>query len=221
MKLSLSIKKLFRPLYVPIASWYYDTFRGPKRYHHLFDTVGNGTVKNILEIGVWNGKRAVKMLEIAKRRSADVSYFGFDLFEDLGAEGYKNEFSKMPPTQAEVENLISKTGAKVTLYRGNTLVSLPNAVPTLPPMDFIFIDGGHSIETIASDWKYTQMLMHDETVVIFDDYWRNREDAGCKTTVDAIDRAKYHVEVLPEIDSFDNPDFGHLDISFAKVTKKQ
>ncbi len=220
MKIPLAYKKIFRPLYVPIASWYYVTFKAPKRYHHLYDTIREVKARKILEIGVWNGKRAVEMITVAKEHIHDVAYFGFDLFEDLGESGYMNELSKMPPTEAEVANLISATGATVKLFRGNTLTSLPQSVPTLPKMDFIFIDGGHSVDTIASDWKYIQELMHEGTVVIFDDYWRNRVDAGCKAVVDVIDQSLYVVEILPEIDVFNNKDFGRLEISFAKITRK-
>ena len=49
---------------------------------------------------------------------------------------------------------------------------------------------------------------------------RYRSDAGAKLIVDSIDRNKYHIDILPKIDSFDNADFGRLDISFAKVTLK-
>jgi len=29
----------------------------------------------------------------------------------------------------------------------------------LPKMDLVFIYGGHSIETIENDWRYTQKIM--------------------------------------------------------------
>ncbi len=215
-----NIKKIFRPLYVPLANWYYDTFKAPRRYHHLFDTIREIKAERILEVGVWNGKRAVEMIQEACSVGSHVEYFGFDLFEDLGVQGYQSELSKMPPTEEHVRALLEQTSAKITLYRGNTLETLPKAVGSLPSMDFIFIDGGHSVETIASDWKYIQSCMNEKTVVIFDDYWRNREDAGCKAVVDAVDTNLYRVEILPEIDVFNNSDFGRLEISFAKVTKR-
>lgn len=213
-------KKIFRPIYVPLASWYYETFKAPRRYHHLFDTIREIKAKHILEIGVWNGKRAVRMIQEARLASSQIKYFGFDLFEDLGVQRYQSELSKMPPTEAQVRSLLVDTKAEIFLYKGNTLETLPKVVGSLPKMDFIFIDGGHSIETIANDWKYLQSCIDERTVVIFDDYWRNREDAGCKSIVDAVDREKYNVEILPEIDVFDNSDFGRLEISFAKITKK-
>ncbi len=220
MNIPENIKKLLRPFYVPVASWYYDTFKAPKRYHHLFDTIHATHAQHIFEIGVWNGKRGVEMIKEAQKHASDVSYYGFDLFEDLGNEGYIAELSKMPPTEAEVRTLLESTGARVTLFRGNTLETLPKNAPTLPVMDFIFIDGGHSVETILSDWNSIQNLIGKNTVVLFDDYWRNRTDAGCKVVVDAIDRSQFDVTILPEIDIFNNKDFGRLEISFARVVRK-
>ena len=216
------IKKILRPVYVPIASWYYDTFRAPKRYRYLFETIRDIRPTSILEVGVWNGKRAMEMLTLARELSPNVSikYYGFDLFEALADAMYRDEISKKPPTQAEVRALIETTGADAQLFAGNTLETLPKAIRELPKVDFMFIDGGHSYDTILSDWEACAELMHERTVVIFDDYWRNRDDHGAKRVVDAIDTTQYRVEVLPIIDSFTNDDFGTLDISFAKVTKR-
>lgn len=219
MNIPLPLKKVLRPVYVPVFSWYYDTFKAPKRYHHLYDLIRALKAHSILEIGVWNGKRALEMISEAQKQSSEVSYYGFDLFENLGEEKYHNELSKRPPSEESVRTLLEKTGARIFLFKGNTLESLPGAVPSLPTMDFIFIDGGHSIETIASDWMHIQKLVGNHTIVIFDDYWHNRVDAGCKTVVDAIDRSQYRVEILPEIDVFNNADFGRLEISFAKITR--
>jgi Methyltransferase domain len=139
---------------------------------------------------------------------------------DLTFLGYKAELSKRPPTEGEVNMLLHSTKAQIKLFRGNTLESLPRSVPSLPLMDFIFIDGGHSVETIQSDWNEIQKLIGEKTVVIFDDYWRNRIDAGCKSIVDSIDKSMYEVTILPEVDIFDNKDFGRLEISFARIVKK-
>lgn len=201
-----------------LHAWLFHMVYGPKRYKHLYKSIKKIKAKKILEIGVWNGKRAVKMIETARKLNEDVEYYGFDLFDDLSEDAYKKEMSKRPPSQDSVQNILDTTGAKITLHAGNTLESLPKAVASLPKMDFIFIDGGHSNETVKSDWEAVSVLMHKESIVIFDDYWRNRTDGGSKLTVDAIDTSLYKVEILPEIDVFDNPDFGHLEISFAKVT---
>ena len=147
-------------------------------------------------------------------------YYGFDLFEDLDEDTYKREISKRPLSNNDIKIKLADLGAQVHLFPGNTLDTLPEEVNNLPKMDFIFIDGGHNIDTIRNDWFYCSELMHQHTIVIFDDYWHNRTDHGAKLSVDDIDRSRYDVEVLPEIDSFENKDFGRLDISFAKVYLK-
>lgn len=212
----MTIKDVFRPLYAPIINKY----KAPKRYHHLYDSIREIKAARILEIGVWTGNRALKMIETAKEYNSNVEYFGFDLFHDLDEEKYREELSKRPPTKEEVALRLSQSGAKVSLYKGDTCQTLPEIAPRLKAVDFAFIDGGHSIKTIENDWNYVSGLMKENTIVIFDDYWRNRDDAGCKAIVERIDRGRYNVQILPEVDRFDNPDFGRIEISFVKVTKR-
>ena len=191
------------------------------RYDQLFDEVRRVKPKNIMEIGVWTGERARKMIEIAKKYhpSSSVHYYGFDLFERMDEDKYSREVSKQPPTQFSIEFKLNTTGASIHLFKGDTTETLPDLEGKLPKMDLVFIDGGHSLETIANDWQCTSRLLHPSSVVIFDDYWTNRFDAGSKVTVDAINRKEYSVTILPVMDSFDTTPFGPLQIQFAKVVK--
>lgn len=219
-----SVKKIFRPLYVPICNWYHKQFIAPKRYQQLFDEIKRIEAKRILEIGTWNGNRAIKMIAAADSVSdGTVEYVGFDLFEDLTNDLYNYEISKFPPDLNTVKDKLSQqTKAHVTLVKGNTMETLPQFVSeTSFVPDFVFIDGGHALETIQNDWNAVSKLMSKKTVVIFDDYWQNREDQGARPIVDTIDTERYTVEIMPVLDSVNNPDFGRLDIRFAKVTLKQ
>lgn len=174
-----------------------------------------------MEIGTWTGDRALTMIKLAQRYhgAKDIDYYGFDLFGQMTTEIFQEEKSKWPPTQQEAHEKLSVTGANIHLFQGDTMKVLPEMVKKLPKMDLIFIDGGHSLETIASDWYWASQLMHDKTVVIFDDYWPDRIDAGCKVTVDGIDRRKYRVNPLPIVDKFKKTDFGFLKIKLAKVQR--
>lgn len=206
-------------MYSPVTNWYYSTFKAPKRYHHLFDEITKIKATRILEVGTWNGNRAVQMIAVAQKNSSKpVTYVGFDLFESLTDALYHLEISKRPPSKAEVQNTLAASNADVTLIQGNTLTTLPEFAHSAEKFDFIFIDGGHDVATIQSDWDSVAKLMHQHTVVIFDDYWRSVPDKAAKPVVDKIDQSKYVVEILPEVDVFNNPDFGQLKISFAKVT---
>jgi len=194
--------------------------REPKRYRHLFNIIKNYKCRRIMEIGVWNGNHAIKMIEKAKKYwlPEEIEYYGFDLFEDIDKEMIKAEVSKKPPSMNTVKEKLEKMDAKIMLYKGNTLNTLPEAIKNLPKMDFIFIDGGHSIKTIQNDWNYSKKLMHDKTVLIFDDYW-NMEGSGCNRVVDFIDRSEFSVEVLQPTDKF-KKDWGILCINFVKVMKR-
>lgn len=222
MKQNNKIKTALRPFYAPLLNSLHDLFFGAKRYHALYDAIKRTRALRIMEIGTWRGDRAVKMITLAQRlnRNEKVEYYGFDLFESLDQTLFVDEISKWPPTQKEVEEKLMATGASIHLYKGNTQTVLPESLTSLPPMDFIFIDGGHSQETILNDWMNSKELMHDKTVVIFDDYWPESLTEGAKPIVDSIDTSLYNVEILPTVDRFTNKDFGKLVIRFAEITKK-
>lgn len=198
----------------------------PRRYVNLFQTIYQRRCRNLVEIGTWNGIHAEQMIRIAALRGGvrSVSYTGFDLFEDLTEEQFRQEFSKRPPTYQEVLSRLQQTGAQVTLRRGNTRITLPQASQELQRADLVFVDGGHSIETISADWNAVRGAMGPHTTVLFDDYYPDQvpelEGLGCQTIIDALDRARYDIEVLDPIDSFEQP-WGTLRVRMARVRLRQ
>lgn len=194
----------------------------PCRYHQILENIDHLKPATIMEIGVLSGDRADEMIRAAAkhRNISDISYYGFDLFEKMDDYKFRKEVSKQPLTIDDIRVKLQRTGADITLYKGDTTQVLPQVWEQLPKMDFIFIDGGHSIETIENDWLYSSKLVGPNSIVIFDDYWQNRADAGAKVTVDSINRNIYNVELLPIVDRFVNREFGPLVIQLAKVTVK-
>lgn len=127
---------------------------GPRRYKNLFKIIRENKCRKIMEIGTWNGDHAVEMVKSAcsNFQPKEIEYYGFDLFENALETALKEEFSKAaPPSLSSVKSKLEKTGAQIFLYKGNTRQVLPKVVGELPMMDFVFIDGGHSIETIKND----------------------------------------------------------------------
>jgi len=192
----------------------------PRRYKYLLQGVGEAKARKIMEIGTYTGRHAETMIEEAKKYhpANEVEYYGFDLFEMLDKDTSAKEIAIQPSPLEAVRNKLEKTGARLSLYQGYTKDTLPKVIDALPEMDFIYIDGGHSLETIDNDWKYSQRVMGQDTIVIFDDYW-NRDDSGCKKLVSQMDRNKFNVEILPIQDRF-KKDWGVLEINFVKVTRK-
>ena len=136
--------------------------------------------RRILEIGVYDGENARRMVEVALRDAApdEVEYYGFDFFSYNSA--------------SRVERKLSETGCRYRLYRGNTLETLPEAVRALPRMDVIFIDGGKSYREAKSDWESSSLLMHERTGV----FVHNVDFRGVGRMVDEIPRDRYEVEVF-------------------------
>lgn len=176
-----------------------------------------------MEIGTYDGVHGCHMIRTASAhyKLSEIEYFGFDLFEDLSEELLASELSKKPPSRAVVESRLMSTGARVRLYAGDTKITLPGALDEIGEGDFVFIDGGHSIASIASDWYSAQRMMGKNTTVVLDDYYLNQEEAvegmGCQTIVDALDRDRFNVEVLPIENAFEK-EWGVLRIKMARVT---
>ena len=175
-----------------------------------------------MEIGTWNGNNSLKMIETALKNNepSQVEYYGFDLFEEASTIILDDEFAKgKPPTMNAIKSKLEKTGARIHLYKGNTKEVLPEVIDYLPHMDFVFIDGGHSIETIENDWYYTQKVMSNNTIVIFDDYY-NIDDVGCKKTIESINEEDYEIQILEPKDIF-TKSWGVLEINFVKIKRKK
>ena len=54
----------------------------PNRYEQLADLIRHYKPKSILEVGTWNGGRAIEMALAAFETQDSITYYGFDLFED-------------------------------------------------------------------------------------------------------------------------------------------
>ena len=177
-----------------------------RHYAPLYNYLANHECCDILEIGTNTGTNAIAMIRQAAKKVPEdmINYYGFDLFEELNRELIDREFSFDRSGNAEeVKKMIEKnTKAKAHIFKGNTNITLPEYIKTLPMMDVVYIDGGHSIDTIENDWRYCQEVLSQGGIAFFDDYFPEMPFIGCKVTIDKIDRSKFIVEVLPTITNF-------------------
>ena len=141
-----------------------------------------------LEIGVGRGKTVKKFLfESNTLGMPRVEYFGFDTFdqgpptdetEKLNTRISKAEktdnYWQMHHTPMEsiyaLREKFKNVECEMKLYKGNTKETLPAIIPQLPPMDFVYIDGGHSYNTVKSDYDNIKPILKTGTAIVFDDF---------------------------------------------------
>lgn len=188
----------------------------PRRYENLTNEIRKNYAARIVEVGTCAGVRAELMIQTAleNRRASEVSYFGFDLFGPSPGEELSPRVKAWPIMK--VRDRLTVHGVNLHLYEGDSCETIPQAVSLIRMADLIFIDGGHSDETVQADWENLQPAIGHGTVVMFDDYWNYPGGGGCKKLVDGLDRSKWQVDVLSPMDSFER-EYGTLNIQIARV----
>lgn len=163
------------------------------RYEQLLSFVREAKPKAIVEIGTWNGDRAQQMLNIAPD---GCRYYGFDLFEEATVQTDREEMNVKP--HYFLDNVYQKLSSwNVQLFKGNTRETLKWFRPEVK-IDFVWLDGGHSVETIRSDWESLKPHLAENAYVFFDDYYTGPIDTskfGCNEIVKDLRH-----EVLPDMD---------------------
>lgn len=150
------------------------------RYSQLLELIDRHKPRTIVEIGTWNGGRAVEMCERALKHNPEAFYWGFDLFDEATAETDARELNVKPhwaldQVQQKLEAVkAGHEGFNFTLVRGDTRQTL-KAMEDSAAIDLAFIDGGHSVETIANDYA----ALKDAAVVVLDDYYTPDAEGKC------------------------------------------
>lgn len=183
-------------------------FSNTQRYLNIIYLIYKNKPKSILEIGVYKGTRSLEMIKTSLIFNSKINYYGFDLFEKFyeNESILQDELSKKPYKKSTIKYKL-KNLSNCKLYAGFTQKTLKEFVKTKKKIDFIFIDGGHSIRTIESDWKYVQMLLHKKSIVLFDDFYSNNKKLskkfGCNVIFqNKIYKNKFYMKLLPFTDCF-------------------
>ena len=166
-------------------------FSKTKRYSNILIYILINRPQSILEIGVYRGLRSKEMIEAAKIFNNKIKYYGFDLFEELKPDILKKELSKIPVKKKYIYKNLSKI-ADVKLFKGYTNINLQKLKKKV---DFVFIDGGHSVSTINSDWNNCKNFIKKNTIIIFDDYYIDNKNIikkfGCNKKIQKIKKSKF------------------------------
>ena len=159
--------------------------------------------KNVLEIGVFCGVTSRNICELLKTNfGSDFRYYGLDLFgstktssvDEIEPKFLENQKFSNPlktiyynfikkenlNSKISVENFLKKFSQNIELIEGDTRVTLEK-VP-LSEIDFVFLDGGHSYDTVLSDLQKLYNNMKNNSRIVCDDF------AGI-TKIESVEKA--------------------------------
>jgi hypothetical protein len=177
-----------------------------KNWGELFlNIVNEHKPKVFLEIGVFCGVTARNVCELLKEiHKNEFRYVGIDLFGEKASQNeitpnYLNKQKFSNPLKSlfynfllrknlnsyeSVQNFLKKFSKNVTLIKGNSNIILRNL--DLKDIDFVFLDGGHSFETVFDDLNsiYKKISSNKGAVILCDDYEDATYITGVKKAVD-------------------------------------
>ena len=177
-----------------------------KNWGELFlNIVNEHKPKVFLEVGVFCGVTARNVCELLKEiHKNEFRYVGIDLFgekvsQDEVTPNYLNKQKFSNPLKnlfynfllrknlnsyESVQNFLKNFSKNVTLIKGNSSIILRNL--DLKNIDFVFLDGGHSFETVFDDLNliYKKISSNKGAVILCDDYEDATYITGVKKAVD-------------------------------------
>ncbi len=180
---------------------------GLKKYFGqiFIDLVKQQNPKNFLEIGVFTGVTARNVCELLSSiNSNDFFYLGIDLFEDfedaiskevvpeflVKKQNFSNPLKSLVynfllkeklNSLDSVSKFLKKFENNIELKKGNSLSILPKT--DLKIFDMIFVDGGHSYETVKFELEIILKNIKNNCLVVCDDY-SLQEATGVRKAID-------------------------------------
>ena len=170
---------------------------------NILELINEYNPKNVLEVGVFCGVTARNICELLnKNHKNSFSYIGVDLFGNnkassddeieplfLKNQKFSNPFKTLFYNYIKKENLnsiesvhklLEKFGDKIKLIQGDTREILENL--SLENIEFAFLDGGHSYETVMNDLNILEKKLRKNAIILCDDY-------DGKTKIDSVTNA--------------------------------
>tara|TARA_B110000444_G_scaffold250996_1_gene278240 strand:+ start:500 stop:1129 length:630 start_codon:yes stop_codon:yes gene_type:complete len=179
----------------------------------LLNEIENYKPKNFLEVGVFQGVTSRNVCEkLNINNNGNFSFHGIDIFEDsnnnIDNKEMTHKHSKLSnPFKHLLFNIILKKNLfsiksiykflnkfkdNVHLYKGYSNTELPKI--DLSKIDMVFLDGGHSYETVSSDLSLILKEIKKGKVIICDDY--DQKNYGVKKAVDELENQVSEIKEL-------------------------
>ena len=139
-------------------------FSHPRAERVLYRAVRRSKAANIVELGMGSGRRALRLLEVARRYRPDATprYTGVDLFE-----ARPSDVPGLALKQAH--RTLADSGAKVRLVPGDALSALARTANALGKTDLVVISADQNMVALARAWYYVPRMLHDASLVFLEE----------------------------------------------------
>ena len=169
--------------------------------------------KNFIEVGVFQGVTSKNVCEkLYKINKGDFTFHGIDIFEDtteiIDNQEMTTKHNRISnPFKHLIFNIILKKNLfpkesiydflkkfkkNVRLYKGFSDTELLKI--NMSQIDMVFLDGGHSYETVKSDISLILKGIKKGKIIICDDY--DQSNYGVKKAVDEFKSQVYEIKEL-------------------------
>ena len=131
----------------------------------IYRTIYGENLRRILEIGIREGQRALRMIEVGRMCAITepIHYTGVDEFESRRSE--------VPAglTLKAAHRAFHATGASVRLLPGDPLTALSRAANTLGKVDLVVVSAHVEQEAMARAWLFVSRLLCAESFVFVEE----------------------------------------------------
>jgi len=126
----------------------------------VYKIIKRHQVKSIVEIGVGNGSRCEKMIQVAQNFSqGEVRYTGIDLFESRPED-------QPAVSLLEMHKRLNKTGAKVKLIPGDAESSTAKVANSLANTDLFLLNMDDKLDSLNRFWFFLPRMVHDNSILL-------------------------------------------------------
>jgi hypothetical protein len=136
-------------------------FSKPPADRPLYRAIRRQSARKIVELGVGDGCRALRMIEVARRTSSTTGlhYVGMDLFEG------RPESATAALSLKTAHQLLRASGARVQLVPGNPADSLIRLANSLGKIDLLILPAELDSPASARLWFFVPRMLHERSLV--------------------------------------------------------
>lgn len=144
---------------------------GPSHQRQLYRLIRRQQVRSIVEIGIGEALRAVRMIEVAQATppASAIRYTGIDAFES-------RDHAELPGlTLKEAYRTLRSTGARVQVVPGDPFSALSRVANTLLGTELLIISADQDAASMEQAWFYVPRMLTSRSIVLLE---QNDEASG-------------------------------------------